>query len=156
MKRQCSFAIALGIAVTAVASPATAQDKPPQARVHVGDLDLTRSSGQTIADHRLRRSATAACPDTGPGVVGAQEAARCRQDLTQRGDRQIAGVTAERRDEKMAQMRRERMWNSRHPVVHHHHRVVHHHHMVKHHRAHHMTKHPTQHAMMHKTTVKSH
>ncbi|MEO5866500.1 MAG: UrcA family protein [Sphingomonas sp.] len=152
MKKQQGFAIALGIAIAAIAAPAIAQDQPAQAKVPVRDLDLTRSHDRMTADKRLTHAAKAACPDTGPGLQGHQNAKACSDDLVDKGTAKIGDAAMQQQAHKDAEMAA-----MRHDMMRHHHRMAkrrHHRHMMMH-KMHHMASHPVK-SMTTTSTTKAH
>ena len=82
--------VILGAIVTAMASPAMAQDSSVRT-VSYADLDLSSGAGRLQLDRRINSAVRSACGRAWPIDLGAVEAVRrCRVDA-------LASVDAERR-----------------------------------------------------------
>jgi len=82
--------VILGAIVTAMASPAMAQDSSVRT-VSYGDLDLSSGAGRLQLDRRINSAVRSACGRAWPIDLGAVEAVRrCRTET-------LASVDADRR-----------------------------------------------------------
>jgi UrcA family protein len=85
--RNAAFA---AIAAVCLAFPAFAQDEAPVARIRYADLDLSTPAGQAKLKKRVRWAINAACPDMRGPLSQMAQAQRCRQDMQQKSDVQVA------------------------------------------------------------------
>jgi UrcA family protein len=78
------------IAAACLAFPAFAQEEAPVARIRYADLDLATPAGQATLKKRVHWAITAACPDMRGSLSDMVLATRCRKDLQQKSDVQVA------------------------------------------------------------------
>ena len=87
--------LALALAATVLAVPATAADEAPSIGVHYGDLDLTSAAGQRQLDLRLERAAREVCGLNEKAVgshLRSQHSRECYREARRQLDQQYAAV----------------------------------------------------------------
>lgn len=119
------------IVILGAAAPSLAQDQDSvQARVKAGDLNLRSPAGRATLNGRLDRAANAACGDSDGSLAGAQDSARCHDQMVRSGNVQANGIAAQQKARAIVAHRRTA--SRAHHGVTRHHRVIHHrrHHAV--------------------------
>jgi UrcA family protein len=82
---------AIALACLSCAAPAGAQERMKvTARVRIADLDLATAAGRATLKARIHNAALANCVSQVAAPAGPADEARCRREMEQDGDAQIA------------------------------------------------------------------